>query len=60
MLVASIADAAPESILHNVMPVFTFMGAGMMQNSDDYSVYVVKKVGLNLHDQCFVLTRQCR
>lgn len=44
LLVASIASVAPELILHSVMSIFTFMGAGLMRNSDEYSVHVVKKV----------------
>ena len=44
LLVGSIASVTPELILHSVMPVFTFMGTGLMRNDDEYSVHVVKKV----------------
>ena len=44
LLVASIASVAPELILHSIMPIFTFMGAGIMRTNDDYSLHVVKKV----------------
>ena len=43
LLVASIAKVAPKLILHSVMPIFTFMGTGLMRNNDDYSAHVLKK-----------------
>ncbi|KAL8953486.1 MAG: hypothetical protein Q9222_000690 [Ikaeria aurantiellina] len=43
LIVAKLADVAPELILHNVMPVFTFMSSNVMRRNDDYSAYVVKQ-----------------
>lgn len=44
MLIACIANQAPELILHSVMPIFTSMGRGLIRNEDEYSVHVVDKV----------------
>ncbi|KAL8867772.1 MAG: hypothetical protein Q9174_005445, partial [Haloplaca sp. 1 TL-2023] len=43
LLVSVLAGITPELILHNVMPIFTFMGSGIMQRTDDYSTHVVQK-----------------
>lgn len=40
---SSLARLAPESILHNVMPVFTFMGSNVFHRDDSYSFNVVQK-----------------
>jgi U3 small nucleolar RNA-associated protein 10 len=48
LLISGLATISPESVLHSVMPVFTFMGAGILRQNDDYSVYVVDRVGSNL------------
>jgi U3 small nucleolar RNA-associated protein 10 len=44
LLMATLAKLAPDSVLHNVMPVFTFMGANVFQRDDSYSFRVVQKV----------------
>lgn len=44
LLVSLLASIAPELILHDVMPIFTFMGSSILSRSDDYSAYVVKQV----------------
>lgn len=44
LLISSLATICPESVLHSVMPIFTFMGAGILRQNDDYSVYVVNRV----------------
>jgi len=41
---ASLARLAPDSVLHNVMPVFTFMGSNVFHRDDTYSFRVVQKV----------------
>ena len=41
LLVASMANSAPDIILHCVMPIFTFMSGSVLQQSDDYSAHVV-------------------
>lgn len=44
LLASQIADVAPELLLHNMMPLFTFASKGIMRNNDDYSAHVVEKV----------------
>ncbi|KAH9033947.1 hypothetical protein EDB84DRAFT_1578278 [Lactarius hengduanensis] len=43
LLIASLARVAPKSVLHNVMPVFTFMGSNVFHRDDNYSFRVVQK-----------------
>ncbi|KAL8707208.1 MAG: hypothetical protein Q9225_007801, partial [Loekoesia sp. 1 TL-2023] len=43
LLVSILASIAPKLILHDVMPIFTFMGSSIMKRTDDYSAYVVKQ-----------------
>ncbi|KAL8793139.1 MAG: hypothetical protein Q9195_004251 [Heterodermia aff. obscurata] len=43
LLASSIASIAPELLLHNVMPLFTFAGKGIMRNNDEYSAHVIEK-----------------
>ncbi|KAK4685034.1 U3 small nucleolar RNA-associated protein 10, partial [Tremellales sp. Uapishka_1] len=44
LLVASeLARLIPDAVLHNVMPIFTFMGASDFQRDDAYSFGVVEK-----------------
>ena len=43
LLVASLADTAPELVLHSVMPIFTYMGANTLRQEDDFSTYVVQQ-----------------
>lgn len=47
LLVAELARLAPESVLLNVMPVFTFMGANVFHRDDAYSFKVVQQVRLS-------------
>lgn len=44
LLVSALAKVTPELILHSIMPVFTFMGANVLRQDDEYSAYVVKQV----------------
>jgi U3 small nucleolar RNA-associated protein 10 len=44
LLMAKLARLAPESVLHNVMPVFTFMGSNVFHRDDTYSFKVVQQV----------------
>lgn len=47
LLVASeLARLIPDAVLHNVMPIFTFMGASDFQRDDAYTFGVVEKVSL--------------
>lgn len=41
---ATLARLSPESVLHNIMPVFTFMGSTVFHRDDTYSFTVVQKV----------------
>ena len=43
LLVASLANVAPELILHSVMPIFTFMGNSVLRQNDDYSAHVINQ-----------------
>ncbi|KHN99530.1 U3 small nucleolar RNA-associated protein [Metarhizium album ARSEF 1941] len=43
LLVANLATTAPNLVLHSVMPIFTFMGASVLRQSDDYSAHVVSQ-----------------
>ncbi|GLB44223.1 putative U3 small nucleolar RNA-associated protein 10 [Lyophyllum shimeji] len=43
LLVANLARLAPDSVLHNVMPVFTFMGSNVFHRDDSYSFKVVQQ-----------------
>ena len=48
LLMATLARLAPEAILRNVMPIFTFMGSNVFHRDDAYSFRVVQKVRLLL------------
>ncbi|PPR01672.1 hypothetical protein CVT24_001501 [Panaeolus cyanescens] len=43
VLIASLARLAPDSVLFNVMPVFTFMGSNVFHRDDSYSFKVVQQ-----------------
>ena len=43
LVAAELARLIPEAVLHNVMPIFTFMGASDFQRDDAYSFGVVQK-----------------
>lgn len=43
ILLTVIAKTHPELVLHNVMPVFTFMGTNMLRQDDNYSFYVIRE-----------------
>lgn len=43
LLIASLAAAAPELVLHSVMPIFTFMGSSILRQSDEYSAHVINQ-----------------
>ena len=40
LLISSLASWAPELVLHNVMPLFTFMSTTLLRQSDEYSAHV--------------------
>ncbi|KAL8675492.1 MAG: hypothetical protein Q9168_000004 [Polycauliona sp. 1 TL-2023] len=43
LLVSILAGIVPDLVIHNVMPIFTFMNSGIMKRTDDYSAYIVKQ-----------------
>ncbi|KAJ3161658.1 HEAT repeat-containing protein 1 [Geranomyces michiganensis] len=43
LLMATIATVFPESVLLNIMPVFTFMGANVLRQDDNYSFHVIQQ-----------------
>ncbi|KAI6709306.1 hypothetical protein JHW43_008174 [Diplocarpon mali] len=43
LVIACLADTAPELVLHSVMPIFTFMGSSVLRQNDEYSAYVIKQ-----------------
>ncbi|KAL9551329.1 hypothetical protein MBANPS3_004308 [Mucor bainieri] len=43
LLMATIASVFPETVLHNIMPVFTFMGANVLRQDDNYSFQVIQQ-----------------
>lgn len=43
LLMATIASLYPESVLNNIMAVFTFMGANVLRQDDNYSFQVIQQ-----------------
>ncbi|RAL59484.1 hypothetical protein DID88_006599 [Monilinia fructigena] len=43
LMIAALADIAPEVVLHSVMPIFTFMGSSVLRQNDDYSAHVISQ-----------------
>lgn len=43
LVVAALASLAPETVLHSVMPIFTFMGAHTIRQDDEFSNHVVEQ-----------------
>ncbi|KAF9921975.1 HEAT repeat-containing protein 1 [Linnemannia zychae] len=43
LLMAAIASICPDKVLHNIMPVFTFMGANVLRQDDNYSFHVIQQ-----------------
>ncbi|KAL7425209.1 snoRNA-binding rRNA-processing protein utp10 [Cryptotrichosporon argae] len=43
LVAAELARLIPDAVLHNIMPIFTFMGAADFQRDDAYSFGVVEK-----------------
>lgn len=46
LLMANLARFTPDSVLHNIMPIFTFMGSNVFHRDDSYSFKVVQNVSL--------------
>uniref|UniRef100_A0A5F8GH43 HEAT repeat-containing protein 1 n=1 Tax=Monodelphis domestica TaxID=13616 RepID=A0A5F8GH43_MONDO len=43
LLLGAVAGIFPDKVLHNIMPIFTFMGANVMRLDDTYSFQVISK-----------------
>ncbi|KAF2845238.1 hypothetical protein T440DRAFT_502600 [Plenodomus tracheiphilus IPT5] len=43
LLIANLASWVPDLILHNLMPIFTFIGSTLLRQHDEYSAQVVDK-----------------
>ncbi|XP_061667288.1 HEAT repeat-containing protein 1 isoform X2 [Syngnathoides biaculeatus] len=43
LLLGAVATIFPEKVLHNIMPIFTFMGTNIMRLDDAYSFRVIDK-----------------
>lgn len=43
LLIAVLCKVVPARVLHNVMPIFTMMGVGIMRKDDEHSVYVIDR-----------------
>lgn len=43
LVVGALASLSPETILHSVMPIFTFMGAHTIRQDDEFSTLVVER-----------------
>ncbi|XP_078413403.1 HEAT repeat-containing protein 1 isoform X1 [Cetorhinus maximus] len=43
LLLGAAAGMFPDKVLHNIMPIFTFMGANVMRLDDSYSFQVINK-----------------
>ncbi|XP_029383324.1 HEAT repeat-containing protein 1 isoform X2 [Echeneis naucrates] len=41
LLLGAVATIFPEKVLHNIMPIFTFMGANILRMDDAYSFKVI-------------------
>ena len=48
LLISSLAHLAPEAVLRNVMPIFTFMGSSVLHRDDEYSFKVVQKASTDI------------
>nr|XP_032630936.1 HEAT repeat-containing protein 1 [Chelonoidis abingdonii] len=43
LLLGTAAGMFPDKVLHNIMPIFTFMGANVMRLDDTYSFQIINK-----------------
>ncbi|KAK4702660.1 U3 small nucleolar RNA-associated protein 10, partial [Phenoliferia sp. Uapishka_3] len=43
LLLAQLGPLVPDQLVHNIMPIFTFMGANVLQRDDAYSLRVVEQ-----------------
>ncbi|NWQ91973.1 HEAT1 protein, partial [Burhinus bistriatus] len=43
LLLGAVASMFPDKVLHNIMPIFTFMGANVLRLDDTYTFQVINK-----------------
>ncbi|XP_057876987.1 HEAT repeat-containing protein 1 [Melospiza georgiana] len=43
LLLGAVAGIFPDKVLHNIMPIFTFMGANVLRLDDTYTFQVINK-----------------
>ncbi|CDK26324.1 unnamed protein product [Kuraishia capsulata CBS 1993] len=43
LVMAALATLSPETVLHSVMPIFTFMGAHTIRQDDEFSSHVLER-----------------
>uniref|UniRef100_A0A8C5J142 HEAT repeat-containing protein 1 n=1 Tax=Junco hyemalis TaxID=40217 RepID=A0A8C5J142_JUNHY len=43
LLLSAVAGIFPDKVLHNIMPIFTFMGANVLRLDDTYTFQVINK-----------------
>uniref|UniRef100_A0A8C3P4L5 HEAT repeat-containing protein 1 n=1 Tax=Cyanoderma ruficeps TaxID=181631 RepID=A0A8C3P4L5_9PASS len=43
LLLGAVAGMFPDKVLHNIMPIFTFMGANVLRLDDTYTFQVINK-----------------
>ncbi|CCK68610.1 snoRNA-binding rRNA-processing protein UTP10 KNAG_0B01640 [Huiozyma naganishii CBS 8797] len=48
LVVGALASLSPETILHSIMPIFTFMGAHSIRQDDAFTIRVVEKTILTV------------
>ena len=48
LVVSELASLAPETVLHSVMPIFTFMGAHTIRQDDEFSVHIVEQTVIHV------------
>ncbi|KAK4052295.1 snoRNA-binding rRNA-processing protein utp10 [Microbotryomycetes sp. JL221] len=48
LLLAKLGPLVPDQLVHNIMPIFTFMGANVLQRDDAYSMRVVESTLENI------------
>ena len=41
LLIASLCKIVPDRVLHNIMPIFTFMSTGILRLDDEHSTHVI-------------------
>lgn len=50
LLLAALASIQPDLVLQNIMPVFTFMGASVLRQDDNYSFHIIQQVSNHNHN----------